>query len=96
MWEAIIAALGVIATGLTFLAKQKAALPLENKVKRLQIEKKEMLDNYAKALGRLKTLEKVVIRQREKLYEKMDTNDLADAWNELGMRWDDKDPDDSN
>jgi len=94
MWEAIIALLGVLGTALGAFAKRKAVVPLENKIEQLKLDKKELLDKYARALGRLKTLEKVVIEQRKKLYEKMDAGDLADNWN--GMQWPDEDPEGSN
>lgn len=92
MWETIVAILGAVGAFLTYILEKKKRLPLENKVKQANIEKKELIDKYARTLGRAKTLQKVVAKQREKLYEKMGTDELVDAWNSGVLDDDPEDP----
>lgn len=96
MTEAIIALIGVLAAGISWWIERQKSDPLRGQVKQLQIDNAELLDKLARAIGRLKTLEKVVINQRKRLYETMDLEDFAAAWNDDSLWGDDEDPEDSN
>ena len=97
MLEAFIALLGIIGTTLTWWVQKSKNDPLVLKIKQLELDQGELLDKYARSIGRVKTLEKLVIKYKKELYETMDANDLASAWNNGTLVFgDDEDPEDSN
>lgn len=96
MGEAIVALIGVAAAAISWWLERQKSDPLRLQVKQLQVDYQELLDKYTRSIGRVKTLEKVVLRQRERLYEQMDTDDLLDSWNDDSLWGHDQDPEDPN
>ena len=89
--EAILALVGAAATALTWWLKNKQQDPLRQRIKHYQVLHQELLDKYARSVGRVKTLEKLVLKYKKELYEEMDGDELIAAWNR-GLWDDDSDP----
>lgn len=96
MGEAIVALVGAAAAFLSWWIERQKNDPLQHQLKQARLDYQELLDKYSRSVGRVKTLEKVVIRQRRKLYEKMDADDLVESWNDDLMWGSDEEPEDPN
>jgi len=95
MGEAVVALIGVAATFLSWWMERSKNDPLKHQIKQAQLNNKRLLDKLARSVGRVKTLERLVLKYKKEAYGKMDTDDIIDAWNN-GL-WDDhEDPEDSN
>lgn len=95
MTEVIIGLLGVLTAAISWYIESRKNDPLKKEIEQLQVDKAELLDKYARSVGRVKTLEKLTAKYKKELYERMDADDLVSAWND-GLLWDDEDPGETN
>lgn len=94
MWESVIALVGAAATALTWWVQRRKQDPLQAQLKHQREQYHILLDKYARSIGRVKTLEKLVIKYKRELYEEMDGDELIASWNR-GL-WDDEGDGDPN
>lgn len=90
--EAFLALVGALATGITWFVQKKKQQPLQEQLDAERVAYAELLDKYARAIGQVKTLKKVIIKLRQEAYERMDGEDLIAAWNRGLFDDDDSDP----